>query len=444
MNTKRLCLLMVTTVFVIVLSLNAVSAQETESVTCDADLVLTLYVAQRFFDFDSFNSQLSSDTMVDVDNFDKGQLTTLFDALASNSSALEVSDATRASITDMLLMSDTDFDAHMSSMMSGDATSLATGTVDEAEECAALRQTLRRFFIALAVSDVQLSSTSTETETGTTDTGGTSTEAGVITVSLIPAEEVPGPGEEGASGTATVYLRSASNEVCVDISIDRMTFPATAAHIHEGAAGVAGPPVVTLNAPSDTGLSSTCATVDAALMQALIETPENYYVNVHNEPFPSGAIRGQLTFASTGTETTDTTTETTDTSDTNAGAGESGEAGVIAVSLSGAAEVPGPGDEDASGTATVYLRGDINEVCVDLSIQNITFPATAAHIHQAPVGEAGPPVVTLTTPSDTGLSNTCATVDATLMQEMITNPQNFYINVHNAEFPDGAARGQLQ
>jgi hypothetical protein len=117
--------------------------------------------------------------------------------------------------------------------------------------------------------------------------------------------------------------------------------------------------------------------------------------------------------------------------------------GAITVNLTGAEEVPGPGDEDAEGTAAVYLRSDSNEVCVDISVENITLPATAAHIHQAPAGQAGDPVVPLTAPGADGLSNTCATVEATLMQDMINNPENFYVNVHNADFPAGAARGQL-
>jgi hypothetical protein len=117
--------------------------------------------------------------------------------------------------------------------------------------------------------------------------------------------------------------------------------------------------------------------------------------------------------------------------------------GAITVTLTGAEEVPGPGDEDAEGTAVVYLRTDSNEVCVDISVQNITLPATAAHIHQAPAGQAGDPVVPLTAPGADGLSSTCATVEATLMQDMLNNPENFYVNVHNADFPAGAARGQL-
>jgi hypothetical protein len=72
--------------------------------------------------------------------------------------------------------------------------------------------------------------------------------------------------------------------------------PATAAHIHVGVAGTAPPNnvVVTLSAPDASGFSSGCTTVERELALDILENPEDYYVNVHNDPFPSGAIRGQL------------------------------------------------------------------------------------------------------------------------------------------------------
>jgi len=48
--------------------------------------------------------------------------------------------------------------------------------------------------------------------------------------------------------------------------------------------------------------------------------------------------------------------------------------------LSGTAEVPGPGDPDGSGTASIRLNLGKREVCFELTASNIE-PATAAHIH---------------------------------------------------------------
>ena len=91
-----------------------------------------------------------------------------------------------------------------------------------------------------------------------------------------------------------MVLRSASSEVCWELSVSTITLPAAAAHIHEGARGVAGPVVVPLSAPDAGGAASGCVTADAALMTRIMQSPDNFYVNVHTSDFPAGAVRGQL------------------------------------------------------------------------------------------------------------------------------------------------------
>ncbi|HEX6036134.1 MAG TPA: PQQ-dependent sugar dehydrogenase [Anaerolineales bacterium] len=106
--------------------------------------------------------------------------------------------------------------------------------------------------------------------------------------------EVPGPGDPDGSGTASVTANLFKRQVCFELTASDIG-PATAAHIHVGAPDVAGPVVVPLNPPPTDGSSSGCANhVEARLIRNLIQHPENYYVNVHNEEFQDGAIRGQL------------------------------------------------------------------------------------------------------------------------------------------------------
>lgn len=112
------------------------------------------------------------------------------------------------------------------------------------------------------------------------------------TAKLTGAEEVPGPGDPDGSGSASVTIDSAG-KVCVDLKVDAIA-PATAAHIHRGAAGVAGPPVVTLQAPSG-GASKGCIDTSAEVIAEIKANPAGFYVNVHNPEHPPGAIRGQLT-----------------------------------------------------------------------------------------------------------------------------------------------------
>jgi hypothetical protein len=110
------------------------------------------------------------------------------------------------------------------------------------------------------------------------------------------------------------------------------------------------------------------------------------------------------------------------------------------IALSGAAEVPGPGDEDGSGFANVFIEE--GQLCYDINVLDIA-PATAAHIHEGGVGESGPPVVTLEPPSEDGAVDACIPTEADVLQRITNNPAGFYVNVHNDEFPDGALRGQL-
>jgi hypothetical protein len=117
-----------------------------------------------------------------------------------------------------------------------------------------------------------------------------------LSTELTGAAEVPGPGDPDGSGTATITVNPGQEEVCWEINAAGIELPATAAHIHVGAAGVAGPVVVTLSAPDASGFSSGCTTVDVNrdLAKAILKNPEDYYVNVHTSVFPAGAIRGQL------------------------------------------------------------------------------------------------------------------------------------------------------
>lgn len=111
------------------------------------------------------------------------------------------------------------------------------------------------------------------------------------------------------------------------------------------------------------------------------------------------------------------------------------------VTLTGAAEVPGPGDTDGSGTASITLNHDKGEVCYDITVKDIAKP-TAAHIHTGAVGTSGGVKVPFKASAD-GTWKGCATADKAVIKEIMDNPANFYVNVHNDEFKAGAVRGQL-
>ena len=109
---------------------------------------------------------------------------------------------------------------------------------------------------------------------------------------LTGANEVPGPGDPDGAGTARVTLNLGQGEVCYELTATRIA-PATMAHIHRGPAGVAGPVVIPL-VPPTSGSSTACTTATRDLIKAIRQDPAAYYDNVHNAPYPGGAIRGQL------------------------------------------------------------------------------------------------------------------------------------------------------
>ena len=98
---------------------------------------------------------------------------------------------------------------------------------------------------------------------------------------------------------------------------------------------------------------------------------------------------------------------------------------------------PGQGDLDGSGTATLVIDDVANTISWNIVVSNIALPLAAAHIHGAPAGTNGSPVVDFS-----GQLTGSSLLDADLVA-VLANPSNFYVNLHNSAFPAGALRGQL-
>ena len=119
------------------------------------------------------------------------------------------------------------------------------------------------------------------------------------------------------------------------------------------------------------------------------------------------------------------------------------------IQLSGAEEVcptaPGTCGGPGTGTATIEIDRNARTLCYTITTSNVAPPLAAAHIHVAPAGEAGPVVVPLfTEPVNAATVAACLSdLDKNLLKAILRNPENYYVNVHNMPFPNGAVRGQL-
>ena len=134
------------------------------------------------------------------------------------------------------------------------------------------------------------------TTTGTAGPGVKNDSGGVSVKALLSgADVVPGPGVK--DGVGALLLDLGATQGCYTLKVTMGEKP-TMAHIHQAAKGASGPAVVDLKpsfAPDEAALvAKSCVDIPAATMAKLIADPAAYYVNVHSEEHPDGALRGQL------------------------------------------------------------------------------------------------------------------------------------------------------
>ena len=242
---------------------------------------------------------------------------------------------------------------------------------------------------------------------------------------LTGAGEVP-PTSTPGFGNATVTFDSARQNITVTITVANLGSPITASHIHEKAAGQQTGGVVIGFTPTASfvngKLTGTFGPLDAGLVSRMLQNPSNFYVNVHTQQFGGGAIRGDLTAVS-GTVIT------------------------YAADLRGSNETP-PNSSTATGSAIVTIDTINNTLTFDVATKGIVSPSFA-HIHPGAAGVAGSPLITFAGSSSaftngrTSGTVSIASLDATQLNNLLTNPSAFYVNVHSSAFPGGEIRGQL-
>lgn len=124
--------------------------------------------------------------------------------------------------------------------------------------------------------------------------GAANADSRMFNAYLYGGNERPAAGSATAFGIATVVVTTPA-QICYSIVVQNGAAPLTVAHIHPGAAGAVGAPVVVLpiNATIPARIAN-CIAVAPAVITAIRANPQNFYVNVHTTAFPGGAARGQL------------------------------------------------------------------------------------------------------------------------------------------------------
>ena len=275
------------------------------------------------------------------------------------------------------------------------------------------------------------------TRTAGAPAGGVVYLAGVLNGgNEVPVRGAPAVGDP--DGQAVEVVRIDGDEVSFAVRWQGID-PPTAARVNAGEAGTNGADQVTLfgTALPDT-LDAAVGTVtvsDRNVLDAVRSNPGGFYANLTTAQFPGGAVRGQLHPVNHPVDLT---------AFVRGG-------GPLAALLDGTQAVPidgGPAIGDRDGRATAFVRPRGSTVDFALTWSGMA-PPTYAHLHSGGAGVNGPAAVPLfAAPSGlpaaiTGVAGTDNAVPETVTRQIAAQPSTFYVNLHNAEFPGGAVRGQL-
>lgn len=244
---------------------------------------------------------------------------------------------------------------------------------------------------------------------------------------LTGAQEVPAVAT-AATGQGTVAISANGSTITYVVSYSGLSGTANAAHIHTGAAGVAGgvilplavgpsPMTGTLTAADFTASGSVTTFAQAV---AAIQAGTTYF-NIHTTANPGGEIRGQILPAG------------------NAHFAD----------LTGFQENP-PVATAATGKGTVVISADGSTITYLVTYSGLSSTANAAHIHTGAVGVNGGVILPLV-PGPSPISGTLTATNFTASGAVTTFAQavaaiqagTTYINIHTAANPGGEIRGQI-
>ncbi|MGW2180229.1 CHRD domain-containing protein [Streptomyces sp. NPDC001732] len=262
------------------------------------------------------------------------------------------------------------------------------------------------------------------------------------TVSLVARlsgdQEVPEKGGAATGdddGKAVALIKVKGNRVTFALTWNGIGRP-TRGHLHQGSAGSNGDvrahlfgapmPATVQSAAGQTTVSS------AELAERLRSDPDSFYVDLHTDALPGGAVRGQLRVLGRPVNPLSII-----------------RGGKLRALADGGQEIPASDPDkagDPDGHSTTFLHPRAERVDYSLAWVNIG-PPLAGHIHEGALGENGDvrlPLFVSPVPKNIfAVSGSVSAPDASVIAQLGKNPTGFYSNLHTEKFPDGAVRGQL-
>jgi hypothetical protein len=252
-------------------------------------------------------------------------------------------------------------------------------------------------------------------------------------VAMSGSQEIPAVVTTG-SGEATVTVSEDRTQITFAVTFTGLSSATTAASIHLGPPGAAGPAIVNFATAGFTSPLTGTATIASFIPQTPLGintfadavnaiVAGNTYINIQTVLNPAGEIRGAL-----------------------------GPARLRAV-LIGDQEVP-PVSTTGSGVANVIFNNLQTSMTFNVAFAGLSSPTTLSHIHVGQPGVIGPVIINFAlAPFISPLIGTATVVDFVVQPIQGINTftdaiaailsGNTYVNVHTVTNPTGEIRGQL-
>jgi hypothetical protein len=240
----------------------------------------------------------------------------------------------------------------------------------------------------------------------------------LLTAKMTGSQETPGV-STSAKGLASFTLNATHDTMCVNVSFNGLSGPATGVHVHSGAVGVSGG-VVTDLSPYISGNRISTSLTGANLTPALVASylKGGLYINAHTSINPNGEIRGQIMLEKDWNYT---------------------------ATMNGAQETPAV-TTMAYGLGVFNLAQHGGTLQFHIVASGLSGAISGAHLHTGAMGVGGGVAVDLSSyVSGNVISGSIDTSMITNSAAFLTNLAmgNIYFNIHTATNPNGEIRGQV-